>query len=396
MISELQIYFIMFVLFIVTYKFDITDDKVLTFFSFPSIFILYYSLCNFYDYQNYIHYNLFYISYKSYLTVIILLISYVLGFFVPYALKVKSRVGNKENSYYGYSIKKLNLCILITFIISLLALLANLSNVGFNLSALFEDARDYEKSFGDNWLINYMYFLHVPSMILIVFKTTLVNKVRVFDVFLFIMLLFFSLFHGIKFTVFDALFFPLCYYIALKGFSRTAKFYFLSIILIFVAFFASFSFFVRGGGGDFNLLAILDYLVPNYVNLFYSIEKSELLFAYPFDLYIGGLTSFINLPRELPQVLFLVNDKYNMITGFVYIVAGYFYVFSFLFFTSMIYLYIYFSKKRTLSSVFICGYILFSILMMCYAYYFGTKYKYIYFVLVLYVIDVFCRTRRVN
>lgn len=389
---ELLIYIVMLVIFLMIYKFDITSDKVLTFFSFPSVFILFYSLCNFEEYYHYINFNLFDISYKTYVTVTILLVSYVLGFFVPFAVGI-GKSNDKLKYYNNYSLKRINIAITLTFGISFLALLINLSNVNFSIGTLFENAREYEKMFGDNWIINYMYFLHVPSMILIIFKAHLVRKFTKLDIVLIILLLMFSFFHGIKFTVFDALFFPLCFYISLNGFSKSAKVYLLSMIFIFVVFFAFFSFLVRGGGSEFNLFAIVNYLVPNYVNLFYAIEQNYLLYAYPLDLYIGGVTNIIELPRVLPSVAFVVNDKYNMLTGFVYIVAGYFYVFSFLFFTSMIYIYVLFNKKKTIIGVFICSYILFSLLMMCYAYYFGTKYKYIYYVLVLYIIDLFCRKR---
>ncbi|MBY7995127.1 oligosaccharide repeat unit polymerase [Vibrio fluvialis] len=392
MLMELLIYIVMLVIFLMIYKFDITSDKVLTFFSFPSVFILFYSLCNFEEYYHYINFNLFDISYKTYVTVTILLVSYVLGFFVPFAVGI-GKSNDKLKYYNNYSLKRINIAITLTFGISFLALLINLSNVNFSIGTLFENAREYEKMFGDSWIINYMYFLHVPSMILIIFKAHLVRKFTKLDIVLIVLLLMFSFFHGIKFTVFDALFFPLCFYISLNGFSKSAKVYLLSMIFIFVVFFAFFSFLVRGGGSEFNLFAIVNYLVPNYVNLFYAIEQNYLLYAYPLDLYIGGVTNIIELPRVLPSVAFVVNDKYNMLTGFVYIVAGYFYVFSFLFFTSMIYIYVLFNKKKTIIGVFICSYILFSLLMMCYAYYFGTKYKYIYYVLVLYIIDLFCRKR---
>lgn len=380
-------------IFILVYKLDRTHDKVLSFVSFPSIFILVFSLVRFDEYQQYIHFNNFSLTYVSYLSVSILVISYVIGFFIPYFLKLNINGRLYINDSVDYSLKRINLFIFITFSFSLLALILNLSNVGFNINLMFEGARDYEKSFGENWLVNYMYFLHVPCMILIVFKNKIKGKSSVIDIAIFTLALLFSIFHGIKFTVFDALFFPLLFYVSINELSKKSKLFFISVIFTFVIFFAFFSFLVRGGGDDFNLFAIVDYLVPNYINLFYVLEMDGIIFSYPFDAYLGGLTLLIDIPRNLPQVDFLVNYKYNMVTGYPHILADFFYVLSFLFFTSMICIFIYFRNSNSLLGGFICSYILFSLLMMCYAYYFGAKYKYIYYFIVFFIINFLCKIK---
>lgn len=396
MLLQFSLFMLMIILFLFIYLLDRTKDKVFSFFSFPAIFILVFSLVNFNSYTKYIEFNSFQLSHKSYITVTIILFAYLFGFFIPYIFKFNDFKVKKIDHKEGYSLTRINYCIYFSFFISSTALLINLSNIGFNIGALFEGARDYEKSFGQNWLVNYIYFMHVPTMLLIVFKSKLFNSMDRLDFFILSLSLIYSFFHGIKFTVFDALFFPLFFYIALNGFSKNAKIITILIIGIFTTFFALFSFWVRGGGEDFNFLAIVDYLVPNYINLFYAIESNEILYAYPVDMFFNSLTSFIDLPRVLPGVEFTVNEKYNMVTGFVFIIAGYYYIFSFMFFTSMIYLYIYFRRKSTLIGGFICAYILFSIFMIFYAYYFGAKYKYIYYTIVIYAFDVFCRNRVSN
>ncbi len=393
MLLQLIVGMLMIVLFLFIYLLDRTKDKVFSFFSFPAIFILVFSLVNFSSYTRYIDFNSFQLGFKSYITVLIILLAYVFGFFIPYIFRFNDCSAPIVKAEEKYNLTKINQCIYFSFFISTAALLTNLSNIGFNIGALFEGARDYEKSFGENWLVNYMYFMHVPTMLLIIFKSKMFRDLNRVDVFIFSFSLIYSIFHGIKFTVFDALFFPLFFYIALNGFSKKAKITTAFIIFTFTTFFALFSFWVRGGGENFNFFAIVDYLVPNYINLFYAIESNEILYAYPVDMFFNSLTSFIDVPRVLPGVEFTVNEKYNMVTGFVFIIAGYYYLFSFLFFTSMIYLYIYFRKNNSLIGGFMCAYILFSIFMIFYAYYFGAKYKYIYYIVVLYGFDAFCKCR---
>lgn len=381
----------LFILFGFSRVFDKTNNALFSFLTIPSIFLFFLGIVEFNNYKDkFVSFNDFDLSGRTYFFGIALVTGYV------FSLIIGARLLNKgiRKPEKIYSQKKIRYAIFFMAFCSFAALLINLSNVGFNVLQLFTNAREYEKNFGKNWIINYLYFLHVPCLMLIIYYINSYKVRNYLYLSLAFMLYLSSFFHGIKFTVFDAMFFPLFMLISMHGFKTVYRGYLVLLSLFFILFFALFSYGVRGGGDEFELLAIFNYLMPNYINLFYVIEKSEFIYSYPFDAFLGAVTLEASLPRELPEVNFWVNDKYNMVTGLTFIIGSFYYFGSFVFYLAVQLSLRFLMGASSLINLFLSTYIMFSSLMMFYAYYFGTKYKYIYFFIVFIILHFIMKKRK--
>lgn len=375
---------------LLVYILDKSDSKVAfyissPFFLFLSFFPLYFNA----DLgDKWLLFDDFTLTYTSWVWLIIIILNYFFAFLI--SMQFKSTAANYSSEFLlkNYSPQKIDIFFYLFCILSLTAFFINFSRVGFSISELFIDPRQYEKIFGMFWYINYFYFLHVPALILFVIKVYIKNVSKI-EFFLALVIFLSTFFHGIKYTVFDAIFFPLLFYICLVGFNKV-KIKFVILCTFFIVFFSIFSFNVRGGYGDFDPLIIFTYILPNYYNLFYSLELKPFPMVFPYNALLGFLPE-----TDLESFLlggFILNPKYNMSTGLkelievfsVFCVLG-FYV------PSLIYLKKY--KRNSILHIFMATYILFCFLMMFYSYYFGTKFKYIYFLIIFIIIDYFSKRR---
>jgi hypothetical protein len=367
---------------ILTVRLDKSEGKVLSVMAMPtfaalSIFPIYAYSKESLNIQQFDHYVMTNISW---FWLIVIMLSLPLAFSLSF-FKIK-----KEAHLYTYSRMRLDRAFYICSILSILGFFINLNNVNFDISLLFTSPRLYEKSFGRYWVINYLYFLHIPALILYVYRKSNFFHRRI-DKFIVIILLSSSFFHGIKYTVFDALFFPFLFFIVIKGFSELRP-YFIAIVSIFILFFSLFSYFVRGGGEEFDLLAVRNYILPNYLNLFYAIEKNTLPLKLPYHVMLGFLP-----PVSIEEPLvggFVLNNKYNMSTGFKQLIELFNVFGIFIFYGFVVFAYKILNRKSIFQS-FILALFLFSLLMMFYSYYIGTKFKYIYLLFVIFIIDFYCK-----
>ncbi len=218
--------------------------------------------------------------------------------------------------HYSISFRRLALVYYFLSLLSIMALIINLSKVGFSIGLLFINARQYELTFGSSTITNYLYFLHVPALIVLV-ELSFRRKIRNLEIVLASILLTGSLLHGIKFTVFDAILLPALYYYFRTSDPKRALAYLIFIALILLVFYLLFDEFIRGtnaGGGI--LYPIFEYIIPNFVNFAYSIDRE------PFQLTLFQVLIPDKIPNPFTELLyngkygFVLNDKFNMSTGF--------------------------------------------------------------------------------
>ncbi|EMW0562750.1 TPA: oligosaccharide repeat unit polymerase [Vibrio parahaemolyticus] len=375
------------------YRFDRSDGKMLFFFSSPfviflSLFPLHFEL-GLGQASGWMELNSFELSYRSWFWLIIIISSYTLAFFICLVLNFNL---NRASSFKSdiYNLKSVRKWFYILGLLSLFACLINFSRVNFSLSLLFVSPRQYEETFGMYWFINYMYFLHIPSLILfsiIAYE----GRLKKIDVIFSILVFFGAFFHGIKYTVFDAIFFPLIYYIGLVGFSKLRKQFF-KAIFFFLIFFILFSAYVRGSNDAVDFLSFLNYLIPNYYNLFYAIELNPFPLSLPLDSFMLFASAHFSDSLGAERLVggFVLNDKYNMMTGSGNLIES-LGIFGFVFYYLFINTVVLKIQGRYVFSVFIKSYLLFSYLMFFYSYYIGSKPKYIYLLLVMLCLDIVLR-----
>ncbi len=306
---------------------------------------------------------------------------------VPPALKPSFLISRTKVIYYFLAV------------VSLLSFLVNLSNVNFSVELLFVNPRVYEESFGRNTIFNYLYFLNIPALCISIYLRQQELKPRAAGI-LDSSLLVISLFHGIKFTVFDTVLLPALFYfhcnknprIALRmlGFS-------LSILLVFYLIFSTG---VRGfSDSDESPLyySILNYILPNYYNFAYVIQQQPLQFE-PFALVLPD-----KIPNPFLSILspgqygFLLNDRFNMATAYSEIYAA-LPPFSWLIVIPIIVrlrLKVMQLKQLTqaINWIFIAAYIDFCLFFFWYFYAF-TKTKYVYYVFVMILIGYMIHGRQ--
>lgn len=372
----------------ISYIFDISKSKLLFLFSVPAfiilgLFPLHHAMGlggNWVTNSEY-----FELSWRSWLWLLVIMTS------LPITFIITSTIRSQHLKDVKFSIDNQRLLMayqLLTWI-SIGAALINLSRVGFSISLLFTNPREYEMIFGQYWQINYLYFLHVPALCLLVIMHSkgIAATVHFMTGSLLLAL---SLLHGIKFTLFDAIFFPVLTGLILGVFSGRTLYL---ASALFLVFFTYFSYFVRGSYGGLDPLVFLEYVLPNYYNFFYLIEQNPFPATFPLKM----ISSYIPSPVETNtfQMGFILNDKFNVITGFGRLV-GYFSFMSVVLFYGL--MFVAYNKLRGvfLSSLFLKTYILFCILMMFYNYYLGSKPKYIFIIIVFILLDIFIKAKYAN
>lgn len=275
--------------------------------------------------------------------------------------------------------------------VSLLSFIVNLSNVSFSIELLFISPRIYEESFGQSTLFNYLYFLNIPALCISIYLRQQELKPHgagYIDSFLIVI----SLFHGIKFTVFDTVLLPALFYFHCNKHPQIALRMLGLALSILLAFYLIFSTGVRGFvDGDESPLyySVLNYILPNYYNFAYVIQQQPLQFE-PFALILPD-----KIPNPFLSILspgqygFLLNDRFNMATAYSEIYAA-LPPLSWLLVIPIIIrlrLKVMRLKRQTqaINWIFIAAYIDFCLFFFWYFYAF-TKTKYVYYIFVMILI----------
>ena len=318
----------------------------------------------------------------------------ILAFIIFYFILFKSKtdfIVTRKNNYHLDRIKKLYYYF---SFISLAAFVINIIRVFLKLpiTAILLNPRLYEKTFGASTPINYLYFLNIPALCLSVYLTqegiTLKGKK-----WLNFFLIFISLFHGIKFTIFDTLLYPAIFlFLYKKTFSFKPVLVFSGLLM---AVYLGFNILVRGNIKGYTIFdQVLSYITPNFYNFFYSIEKTPEQFNF---------LSVLFIPDKLPNIFsfsnfngisgFLMNEKYNMQT----ILSEFYNTFSifapFLFIPFLLLaLFFYRFSNKNLVYKFVSVYLIFCLLFSFYFYAF-TKTKYVYLIFVFVFIHYFAVDR---
>lgn len=284
--------------------------------------------------------------------------------------------------------------------VATIAFVTNLSNVNFDIGLLFLNPRIYEEIFGKSTGVNYLYFLNVPALCISIYlrqKLKRPHAAGIIDA----ILIFMSFFHGIKFTVFDTFLLPALFYFHCSRQPRRALFVLGLTVFVLLCFYLAFSVGVRGFLDDEGPLfsAILNYILPNFYNLAYSIQVQPIQFD-PISILIPDKVPNPLLPILSPgEYGFILNDRFNMATAYanIYAILP---PFSWLLFAPLLVRFRYrviLLKRRTqkLHWVFIAAYIDFCIFFVWYFYAFN-KTKYVYYVIVMVTIGyiVHLRTTR--
>ena len=318
----------------------------------------------------------------------------ILAFIIFYFILFKSKtdfIVTRKNNYHLDRIKKLYYYF---SFISLAAFVINIIRVFLKLpiTAILLNPRLYEKTFGASTPINYLYFLNIPALCLSVYLTqegiTLKGKK-----WLNFLLIFISLFHGIKFTIFDTLLYPAIFlFLYKKTFSFKPVLVFSGLLM---AVYLGFNILVRGNIKGYTIFdQVLSYITPNFYNFFYSIEKTPEQFNF---------LSVLFIPDKIPNIFsfsnfngisgFLMNEKYNMQT----ILSEFYNTFSifapFLFIPFLLLaLFFYRFSNKNLVYKFVSVYLIFCLLFSFYFYAF-TKTKYVYLIFVFVFIHYFAVDR---
>lgn len=321
---------------------------------------------------------------------IILVFSFSLGI----AISKPSSLFFRRPSYFKvaslYNIKKLKLIFALLTIISFMAFLYNFSNVDFSLTLLFSNPRHYEAVFGASSLINYLYFLNVLAICVGIFLKIHGLKPKYFYPAL-VILFVISFFHGIKFTILDTFLFSAFFTINIKGYSLLRGQY-IFLLTLLLSFFGVFNLNLRGFDSENLVAPIIDYILPNYYNLAYGLVIHPFQFNI-IDPFLPDLTPS-GLFKSIPSLGFVLNNKYNMPTGF-FTVFSIFFGFSALCFYPAFFMlrnsvFKFSLKGDRLFGIFLVAYLDFCMFMMFYFFAFN-KFKYIFYIFVLYLLSKYAR-----
>lgn len=369
---------------------DITEKKI---FALPtSLFVIFYSLsfdliqwdkmaeiCFVYEIPEF--------DLRSYLLYFITLCSFLYAIaFLRYYQKTSVQIRNE------YSIAKLKELYYFFALLSIGGFCVNISRIIGNFQLLFIAPREYEAIFGSNVIINYLYFLNVPALCLFVYISHFGGKVK-YGIFINILLVAVSFFHGIKFTIFDTIMYPICLYYILQK-RQSFKLLIISAIFLLLIFIA-FSELVRGANDKSPFLSIMSYIIPNFYNLSYTLEHSPMSCG---DIYSLFLPDKIPSPTKILRMgesfngQFILNPSYNMYTSLELL----FKVFNLL--GPLFYIVIfgiqyicYCKKERSIIYSFLSAYFLFCLFFAFYFYAY-TKFKNMYYVFIFILIDYYART----
>lgn len=372
------------------FKLDITQNKI---FAVPcSLFIIMYSLSfdclGWEDLESVcFQYARPKFGFQAYLLLFITIISFGIGISSLKFVKIRT-----TNLNIHYNTHKLSKIYYYFAFFSIAAFIINITRVFLNggLGLIFINPREYEATFGANFLINYFYFLNVPALCVYLYLRNQNIKLK-YGIIINIILLSISFFHGIKFTIFDTILYPTIFYYLLRKNSSIKPIAIVFSILITI--FILFSVFVRGGTDKSPLLSVASYIFPNYYNLAYNIEQSPVQF--------GQITSLF-LPDKIPNPTneiaigepvsgFALNESYNMYTSLFTV------YYAFNFFGPLFYLvifiiqyYFYLKRNQSILSLFISTYLYFCLIFSFYFYAY-TKFKNVYYVLIFILIHYICK-----
>lgn len=215
-----------------------------------------------------------------------------------------SKIKPKKLSFLAYSLA----------LLSLFAAFYNYYGAG-DISTMLTNPRAWEARFGRKVITNYIFFLHLPALVL--FGILLgAGKGTKKDMVIVGLLLLSSGLHGIKFTVLHAFLFYSFSFLVVRGERFTGQVYIIFMILL--AFILGFFVFVRGGG----VIGFFDYIVSASVNSMYTINNFEFydissykvlnpLSFVPFDRLESRLIEGRMFDHSLNSGFYL-NDKYNL------------------------------------------------------------------------------------
>ena len=383
-------------LFIVLYLIlDKTPQKILAIPS--SIFIFLYALS--FDLFHWEEMNLvvfqfkhIHLGFKSYLLFFLTSLSFAIGISLSNFKDKQNYIKTK------YNYKKMKAAYYCMSFISIIAFIINLCRVLTNggLGLLFMNPRGYEEIFGASTSINYLYFLNIPALCLSLYLKHNNIKLKKSGIINFVLVVM-SFFHGIKFTIFDTILYPVCFYYLIK--QKVSIKPLIITFSVLLSIFIIFSIFVRGGDEKSPFMSVALYILPNFYNLSYNVENHSNIFG------MSGIMELI-IPDKLPkpplgwmqwgekEAGFILNDAYNMFT----ILDTLFYAFNFiapLFFILIFILfkYIYNRKDCTIIHLFVSTYFLFCLFFSFYFYAF-TKTKNVYYIIVFLLIHLFCKIKK--
>lgn len=377
------------------YKCDATPKKI---FAWPTIvFILFYSIS--FDYikevevkENIFQYFTLRLTLRSYFLFFITCLSFLIGIFLTkYGSSVKD---SAERRMYNYKrLEKLYYCFALC---ALIGFTINLSRVIGNMALLFISPRVYEELFGASSLINYLYFLNIPALLIWVYLHHHNIKIRFSPVINFLLVAI-SFFHGIKFTIFDTIGYPCIFYFLLEKRVSLRKIIFIGFFLLSV--FLLFATLVRGAEDKSPFVTLLCYIIPNFYNLDYFVEIypntwGDFLALITPELFTSPTIAIGE--REPIDSYFVFNPAYNMTTSLLPLymtlnfVGPLVYILIFIFQNQ-----IYRHRKQSLSLLFLATYLEYS---LCFAFYFYayTKFKNVFYVILFICIDFYCRKGKIS
>lgn len=333
------------------------------------------------DYQTYLV-----LGFSTWVSVlIVLIVDQILsgGHSLKIPISVDYNQGTLRKVYYFFSL------------LSIAGTIVNFSHVGYSFNLLLVSPRQYELTFGSSTLMNYLYFLNIPALCLYIYLRNKQNAKVPAAKLINVVLVTISVFHGVKFTVFDTVLIPLFFFY--YSTDRPINYGRLILILtLLILFYLGFSTYIRGGE-DSPVEQILSYILPNYYNLAYSLETT------PFQW--DGLN--IIMPDKIPGFFdpfykygpggFMLNEKYNMQTAYIS-----YYRFGWMF-GPMIFLLIItyvrrlykFRFRRSLVSSFVLAYIDYCLLFAFFFHAF-TKTKYVYYIFIFVVLHLVTKSRRIK
>lgn len=351
--------------------FDIRDSEIV------NSFLVYHKIN---DFTNYFFYG------------VAIFISLILIVLFDYQMLSTLKNNCKKEIIYDHG--RLKFFFYLMSFISLIGTYINLTHINFSFELLFINPREYELLYGSSTFVNYMCFLS-PVIICLFFYLRLKNVSLPYSKLLIFLLLLASLLHAVKFTVFDTILIPFIFYYYLNK-SRVS--YKLPLILFsfLLIFYVLFSTFVRGGYGMSPFDQVMSYIIPNYINLAYSLN--EQLFQW------DGLSIFIadKFPTFFGDFYFttedgfVLNDGYNMLTGYInyYRFAWYFGPLLFLLPVVFVRRYLINISSFNIINLFYITIIDYCLLFVFFFHAF-TKTKYWYLVFVVFIIHYFSKTNKV-
>jgi len=299
---------------LVLYRLDKYSNKMV-FVSFTILLVPFYSVIIFFDtriIQSYLVFDTFELDLLSYMIFVVLLLGVNISALFMNTVKIKKARYESE-----YSTQFISFSFYVTAVLSILAFLVNyirVLSIG-GIEVLFINPRLYELTFGANSVINYIYFLNVPSLIFLLLKKRY-GYIKKIDLLIALVLVLISIFHGIKFTIFDTVIIPALFSIlSLNKSNKINLSKYFKLFTPMIGVFLVFNQFVRGSSGKLTE-AFLGYILPSYVNLLYSVSIEPVSFNFVLKLFWPSLIQYpLTDISIMNPVGFMLNPKYNMPTG---------------------------------------------------------------------------------